>query len=516
MGGVYIGLFASTGNECDVSVADVVQYAVEQPEIRVVSIFAETIRQPDVFLSAAMRALELDKVIISVTPGGSEAVARAAMGHTASIVGSAEVYDSVCSQYGILRADSIDELVDLSLALQDGRRMHGRRIGVITQSGGAGVLVAGNASDRGLDLPEFPEAMQKELLSMLPDFASARNPVDTTAAIGSLAPDTYGRIADILLASDRIDGLLPLHWTGEGPGIDALHEDYVRQEKPIVPCVTIDSHLLGRMGVPTFEDPTRAVRALSAMATVSERRRSGIARPSIDANRAQEARQLLSEAVGRPFVLESTAKAVLALYGVPVSREIACYSEDDVVSAARAIGGPVAIKVLSYQLPHKSDSGGLALGLEGDDKIRAAYRSLMDAMSQREAGIVVDSILVQEMVHPHMELAVGVERDPLFGPMVAVGLGGTLIEIIGRPVLLRAPFDLEQARAAVLSIAEGRITHKTRGLSQDQVSGLSAIMVCLADLSLELPEVTSVDVNPIMATSKGLTAVDALIVASEV
>lgn len=507
---VRVGFFASTGNESDVCVSDVLRYAVEQPQVTVVCMFAETIRKPRVFLAAAARALELGKVIISVTPGSSETVARAALSHTASIVGSSEVYDAVCAQYGIVRAGSIEELLDFALVLQDGRRMAGRRIGIVTSSGGAGILVAGNAAGAGLEIPELDQGAQQDIGALMPTFASARNPIDTTAALGSMPPGTYGEIVSRLIGHDQVDAVLALTWYGEGPDADSLAEIYRASGKPLVPVPTLQPEALLGRGLPAFADPTRAVAALAVLADVSHRPGAGAAATPARAERAASARQILAASAGRPFLLESSAKQLLALYGIPVARETACADEDSVVKAALAMNGRVALKVQSYNLPHKSDAGGLALGLETEHDIRAAYRKITAIAG---AGLVIENVLVQEMASSRLELAVGLQRDPVFGPVVAVGLGGVLIEILGPPVLLHVPFSADRALAAVAAISGGRITHEVRGLGPAHQMQLADVILGLSALAVELPEVLSVDVNPLMVTENGLTAVDALVVA---
>lgn len=506
---VNVGFFASTGNETDVGVADVLAFAVEQPEITTIGFFAETIRKPAIFLAAADRAAELGKVIISVTPGSSETVARAALSHTASIVGSGEVYAAVCRQHGIVPARSIQELVDFALITQGGRRMSGRRIGVVTSSGGAGILVAGNAADAGLEVPALSPAAQAEIGAMMPDFASAKNPVDTTAGMASYAGN-YGRIVARLLEEKEIDAVLPLIWYGKGEDAEALVDSYQHTAKPIVPVPTLDPEWLLEQGLPAFSDPTRAVAALATLAEVSERAAPVDAwpDPAAPSPRASRARAHLAAADGRPFVLESSAKAALAEYGIPVARELLSHSEEEAVAAAAEVGFPVALKALSYQWPHKSDVGGLALRLKTPEEVRAAYRTVTAAAS----GVELEGVLVQEMVNGRLELAVGLQRDPVFGAVVAVGLGGTLVEIVAEPILLHVPFSAAQARKIASSIAAGRIAHPVRGLDDKEFDSLAQLLTGLGQFAHELPEVTSVDINPIMVGEHGLTAVDALLV----
>jgi acetate---CoA ligase (ADP-forming) len=509
---ISIGFFASTGNECDVTVADVLRHVVEWPEIQVVGLFAEAIRKPDVFIEAADRAAELGKVIVSVTPGSSETVARAALSHTASIVGSEHVYDAVCRQHGILRAGSIDEMVDFALILQDGRRMAGRRIGVVTASGGAGILIAGDAAEAGLAIPELDAATQARLKTLMPAIGSARNPVDTTPAMQYMPQQNNRQIYELLVAEESIDAVLTLVWDGDGELANDVVDAYKGTTKPVVPVVALAQDYFAQHGIPYYGDPTRAVRALGALAQFSARACSPVRVGAVDAERAARARAILGGVTGSPFLLESTAKDLLSLYGVPVPRETVCFNEEAAVKAARSIGGAVVVKALSYDLPHKSDAGGVVLGVRTEEQVRAAYRQVAALESDT---VTIDGALVQEMVSSRLELAVGLQRDAVYGPVVAVGLGGVLIEILGDPQLLHAPFSHQQAREAASGIAGGRILHAKRGLDDAQLNLLATTMTGVGQLALELPEIESVDINPMLVSNTGLCAVDALVVLRE-
>ncbi len=512
MSGVRVGMFASTGNECDVSVADVLAYFINQPEMRVVSVFAEAIRNPAAFLAAAERALELDKVIICVSPGGSEEAARAALSHTATVIGSSQVFSAVCQQFGVLQARTIDQLIDLALMFQDGPRMAGNRIGIFTPSGGAGVLASAHASEAGLQVPELTPQTQERIAAMMPAFASARNPVDTTAGMAAYPPEIHTQILEALLEDDVVDGVVAITWGGDSAIATSIAELYKSSWKPIAPVITARGEALACQGVPVFNDPTRAVEALAAIARLSRRRRELPHMAAGGAVQAQHARTLLAAASGREFVLESTAKDVLASYGLPVAREFVCANEDAAAKAAADLGGPVAMKVLSYGLPHKSDTGALRLNVEGEGDVRACYQELVTTVTESHPGLVIEGILVQEMVPVGLELLLGLQRDAVFGPMLSVGLGGVHVELLACVELLRAPFDFDQALAALHRISGGRLSEGARGISARQMETVARATVSLGALALDLPEVHSIDINPVMVSREDVRAVDALMV----
>jgi acetyltransferase len=315
--------------------------------------------------------------------------------------------------------------------------------------------------------------------------------------------------------SEILDALLPVTWQDEGDAADGIRLVHDRQVKPVVPAITIGGGRLTHAGIPAYPDPTRAVRALSWLARRSTRSRPEAGRRTTcrTPGRAAQARELLAGSVGRPFVLESAAKQVLALYGVPVSREVVVRDAAGAAQAAGELGYPVAIKALSYQLAHKSDAGGLRLGLWSGTEVEEAYAEMTGALAR--AGVAeLDGVLVQEMVPADLEMMCGLKHDPVFGRVVAIGLGGTLVELLGDPELLHVPFTTSEARNAIRAVARGRITHPTRGLTEPQIELLAQTLSAVSAMSDDLPEVRSADINPIRVSADGLKAVDALLVLS--
>jgi acetate---CoA ligase (ADP-forming) len=511
--GVRVSWYLSTGNEADINVARGLRHLIEQPEVRVVLSFFEAVRSPEVFVEVAERAAELGKPVVVVKAGYTKEGSRAALSHTASIAGSGEVYDAICRQYGLIQASSVEQMIDFGLALQTGRTSAGRRLGVMTQSGGSGALMADVAETVGLTVPVLPDADREYLARLLPSFGSAANPVDTT---GNFNMENFDAVYGGLAASDGVDQVLPLIWYVGERETKATKQVWADTDKPLVVATTLSAPDIAEAGIPVYTDPARAVRALGAVAAFSEsqRARERVERPAPDPARAERVRALLAREAGQPFVLESVAKQVLAEYGIPVSREVIADSADSAVAAARGLGAPVALKVLSYGLPHKSDSGALRLGVLGDQAVRNAYEEMLDAIRGANPDVKIEGVLVQEMVPASVEISCGLQRDPVFGPMVAVGIGGVLIEIVGGTVLLRPPFTQRMAEDAVARIAGGRPRTVGRGLSQAQASVIATAMTGLGTMALEIPEVESVDINPIRVDGDVIKAVDALIVVS--
>jgi acetyltransferase len=471
------------------------------------------VRSPDVFVEVAARAAELGKPILAVKAGYTTEGSRAALSHTASIAGSGEVYDAICQQYGLIQASSVEQMIDFGLALQTGRRMAGHRLGVLTQSGGSGALMADVAETVGLTVPVLPDADREYLQSLLPSFGSAANPVDTTGAFNM---ENFDAVYGGLATSDGVDAVLPLIWYVGERETEATKKVWAATDKPLVIATTLSAPDIAEAGIPVYTDPARAVRAIGAMAAFSEfvRQNEHVKTPQPDPDRVNRARALLKAEAGQPFVLESVAKQVLAEYGIPVSREVIAGSAEAAVAAARAISESVALKVLSHGLPHKSDSGALRLGLQGDEAVKNAYEEMLASIRGAHPDVKIEGVLVQEMVPASVEISCGLQRDPVFGPMIVVGIGGVLIEIVGGAVMLRPPFTQRMAEHAVARIAGGRLRTASRGLSEQQAATIAKTMTGLGALALELPEVESIDINPIRVDGDVAKAVDALIVIS--
>jgi acetate---CoA ligase (ADP-forming) len=518
LAGLKLGWFVSTGNESDVNVAAVLRHLVEQETTRVLMVFIETLRDPEVFIDTAVRAHELDKPIVLLKAGRSEAAAKAAFSHTASIVGSADVLDAVSRQYGVYVVHTMEEMLDLGTIFQDGRRVPDRGVGIMTSSGGAGVLLADAASEQGLEVPEIPAAEQAAMMELMPKpfYGSITNPVDTTAQVVAM-PESFRSVLNAVGDSSVVSMLAPVIWAFPGPQVNTVIDFYQRSTKPVAITSTAWMNELQVIGVPTYTDPHRAMRALGALADLSLRTIELTPRDAWHADEARvtKARSLLSSRSGHPALLESTSKELLALYGVPVTRERLVDSADEAVAAADAITGPVALKVMSYDLPHKTEYGAIRLGLRGAEAVRLAYDEMLAEVASKAPTAVQEGVLVQEMVPARFELTAGIHRDPVFGPTVVLALGGVLVEILSETAMLRPPFSAATARRALGDLLEGRLVESGRGLDAAEQAAVAQIMVGLGQLALELDEVAEVDVNPIRIDGGSVCAADALIVVDQ-
>jgi acetate---CoA ligase (ADP-forming) len=511
--GLRLGCVVSTGNEVDVDVAAVLEHLVELESVHVLLAFAEALKDPVRFQNVARRAREKDKPLVVLKAGRSDVAARAAMSHTASVVGSAAVFDAVVRQCGAIVAETMEELLDFGILFQDRRRVQSRNVAIVSTSGGAGVLAADEADLAGLFVPTLSEGEQSRVMAVMPQpfFGSLTNPIDTTAQV----MNRQGAFADVLksvAASPEIDMVVPVIWSALKWHTDAVIDLHKSTTKPVAVLTTTPSPELMNAGAPAYTDPRRLMRALAALATISQTDLVRVMDYSADGERQAKARALLPVQPETPTLMEHDGKALLATYGVPVTIERLVASKAEAVDVAKNLPGAVVLKAMSYQLPHKSDAGAVRVGLRGERAVAEAYEHMLATVAQRAPHAKVVGVLVQEMVPSRIEINCGMSRDPMFGPIVAIGLGGIFVEILAQAVLLKPPFDKAAAIASVGKLCGGRLVGGARGLSPEEADVIAAIAVALGQIALELPEIEEVDINPVRVDDGKAIAADALVV----
>jgi acetate---CoA ligase (ADP-forming) len=515
--GAPIGWWISTGNEVDVTVSAALRYLVELESVTVLLGFLESLPDPEEFVAAALRATELAKPLIVLKGARSDLGARAAQSHTAAIAGSSVVFGEVCRQYGVISVRSLEEMVDIALAFAAGRRLEGAGVGILTASGGTGVMMADAAAEAGLTVPVLPASARDDLAALIPTpfYGSTHNPVDMTGSV-SRRPESFAEVLDGMARSPDLDALSPVLFHASPVFVQGLLGVYDRTDKPMAVLATVSPPDLMDARVPCFPDPWRAMRALGALH--EHARWVSSAEPAWP-HRVEVARQARARAIlaGRaegsgPMADERQALDLLSAYGIGAVEEILATTADAAVAAFAEIGAPVAMKIRADQVGHKSDLGGVVLNVSSADAVRAAYAQIMGAAGRSLDGFAVRGVVVQPMVAASLELAIGVVRDPAFGPVVFAGLGGVLIEIVRARVGLRPPFGPPSAHRALARLLDGRLTGSPRGLHPAQEAALAQAMCAVGELALELPEIVSLDVNPLVFRDGRLCALDALVV----
>ncbi len=509
--GIATPICVTTGNEADVTIGDVIGWMAEDPGTDVIAAYAEGIRESESLLAALSAARAARKPVIMMKVGTSAIGAHAAQSHTASIAGNDAVTDAVLAEFGVVRARTTEEMLDIAALAT--RRIYPVRntLGVITISGGAGVLISDAAEAVGLELPPMPDAAQAALKAMLP-FAAPRNPVDCTAqAFNDIT--LVGRFMDSMMLDGGYSSVLGFFTqVGGSPTIGPrLREQLrgVRQRHPdrlYVLSIVARPEMVAEYeadGFTVFEDPTRAVVAIHAMG------RFGAAFA-----RTQDGPAPAVPHVALPAATptEAEAKRLLARAGIASAPEAACASEDEAVTAAARFGDPVVMKIISPDIVHKSEIGGVLLGIAGPDQVRAGYRTLLDRARTAAPAARIEGVLVARQLSGGVECIMGIQQDPVFGPVALFGLGGIFVEIMPDVVLHRCPFGPDVAERMIRAIRAAPILLGARGRPPVDIAALATMLSRLSVFAHQAgPALRSIDLNPVLALPEGAYAVDAVI-----
>ena len=510
-----VGLWVSTGNECDVTVSECIAWMAERPDIEVVAAYAEGIGDGNALLASLDAARARGKRVLFTKTGRSEAGAEAVRSHTAALAGADAVFDAMLAQAGIVRTDSTEEMLDAAYAASFGALPSSRRVGLMTISGGAGVMMADEAAVQGLEVTPMPEETQRRLKEKL-SFCTPRNPVDITAQVFN-APHLVGAFLDAML--DEGDyGAVVLFFTYVAsvefmakPLVEAITRARERHpHRPILMSMVGSVEAITpyeALNVPVFEDPVRAVRTVSALARVGE----GLARgPAAGADTTARPPGNRHDG-GR--LDEHEALRLLASWGVPAVEARVARSAEEAARAAAAIGGPVAMKILSPDVEHKTEADGVALGVAVDDAA-AEHDALVARARAWDANAGIRGTLVAPMVGG-VECILGVRRDPVFGPVVMVGSGGVLAEVVDDVAFGKAPIDDAQAKRMIAGLSVARVLEGVRGRPRYDIDALATAVAALSRFAAAHADaIESVDVNPfvVLPEGEGGLALDALII----
>lgn len=515
--GIGINLWATTGNSCDVDFADSLAYCAEDPNTKVIMGYLEGATDRDRFLDALSLARDLGKPVVMMKVGRSEVGADAAQSHTASLAGSDAIYDAALRQYGVYRADSVDDMLDATYACAAGGSfMNSGRTGLVTVSGGVGVLMADEAEAQGLDVAPLPESAQAKLKKALP-FAGVRNPVDVTAQMVNQM-DLLEMNMDVLFGDGDYDGAIIFM---SGVGLIKSLNDQIRAilkkirakypGRPMVFCSLTepeDRKLYEDSGFMVFDEPTRAVRALATLRFFG------------DAFRRHETPDPLPEIAIIPdlpstMVNEIEAKEILAKTGLGIVREVLAKTPTEAATVAQDIGFPIVVKIASPDILHKSDIGGVVLNLTSKKAVEEAAKTVLAKAADAMPDAKIDGIVVAQQAAPGLEAILGVTRDPLFGPVVMFGLGGVLVEALGDVAFRIAPFGMDEAHRMIEEIHGKKLLGAFRGAAARDVDAVAEALSRLSVFAAAHPDtLDSIDINPLIVgeVGKGVVAADAVII----
>jgi acyl-CoA synthetase (NDP forming) len=514
--GLGVSQWVTTGNEADIDVGEALHWMAGQEDNDVLVAYIEGLRSRGSLIRALRRARENKKPIVVMKVGRTAEGSAAAASHTASLTGQDNVYDALFEEYGVYRARTTDELLDVSYALSRRSLPKGPRVGVISISGGIGVQIADFVSDAGLTMGQVPEATQDKLRALVPH-CSPRNPIDMTGLV-TTNHDIMEKTLDAVFEANAFDAtLIFLGITGAAPSMarplqQAIANAHARAPDQLVfVSVTCPPEMMREYdakGMFAFEDPSRAVNALSALWRFHETFDSDIAAPL--ALPAVEPLELPED--GK--LNEAAAKALLAEHGVRSPREAVAKDAAEAARLAANIGFPVAVKVVSPDILHKTEVGGVALRLADAAAVEAAVSRMAETIPQHLPDARIDGYLVSEMVTGGVECILGISQDEAFGPVVTFGLGGTLVELLKDTVCALAPVSVEQARAMIGKVRTAPLLTGYRGGPRHDIEALAQAISGLSILAAQHEgTITTIEVNPLVVRPDGggVIALDAVI-----
>jgi acetyl coenzyme A synthetase (ADP forming)-like protein len=515
--GLGVSTFVSVGNKADVSGNDLLQYWEDDPATDVVLLYLESVGNPRKFARIARR-VSRRKPIVAVKAGRSVVGARAASSHTAAMASADVAVDALFRQAGVIRVDTVDELFDTARLLSAQPLPAGRRVAILSNAGGPGILAADACVAAGLDVPELAAGTRARLRAVLDPNATVANPADLVA---SATPSTYEEAVRIVLDDEGVDALIVISvptFAAPSRGVaDALRRAVpVSCETTVVGCFLAAEDVPPLLvadptanAIPVFSTPEPAARALGRAAAHAEwRARPAGTLPELVDLELDTARAIvhsfLDQEPGGGWLDPDTIEHLLRATGIASPRSAVVTGADDARTAAAGFTGPVALKASGPDLVHKSDVGGVVLDLATPGEVADAYRSMADRIGARMTGA-----LVQEMAPPGVEMIVGVVLDRLFGPLVMVGLGGTSAELFQDRAFRILPLTDVDAADLVRSLRSSPLLLGHRGAAPAAVGALEGVLQRIARLAAAVPELAELEINPLVVTADGVVAVDA-------
>ncbi|MDZ4203120.1 MAG: bifunctional acetate--CoA ligase family protein/GNAT family N-acetyltransferase [Gallionella sp.] len=516
----------SMGSSADVDFGEILDYLVSDPKTHSILLYIEGIRNARSFTSA-MRAAARIKPVILVKVGRHAAGSKAAMSHTASLVGADDVFDAAVKRTGAVRVQTITHLFTAAKALSCGFRPVGNRLAIVTNGGGPGVMATDRASDLGLTLATLSEGTIEYLNQYLPPNWPHSNPVDI---IGDAQADRYHHAVKACLEDDNVDGVLailtPQAMTKPLEAANALIELSGTHSKPMLTCwmgegqVAEARNAFAKAHKPYFRTPEPAVEVFSHLSDYYRNQQLLMQMPGPLSHHLQpdvESARLIIEGAmqeHRKVLTEMESKALLSAFHIPVAKTTIARSPNEAMLIAQQLGFPVAMKVNSHDISHKSDAGGVLLNLANAHEVRAAYQEIFDNIARNRPGSHMDGVSIEPMiVKKHgRELMIGVTNDPVFGPVITFGAGGTMVEVMSDRAVALPPLNGFLVNDLISNTRIAKMLGAFRQMPPANMSALEDVLLRVSEMACELPLLTEMDINPLILDEHGALAADARVV----
>lgn len=529
--GVGFSRFLAAGNSCDVDVCDFINFLADDPHTQAVACILEGVRDGQRLLRAGQRLFDAGKTLVVYKTGRGETSREVALSHTGSMIGSAEAYDAAFRRIGAVTVDDLSRLLETAAFFSKvGRAGSGRGVGVMATSGGAAVAAADMAQLHGVALPPLGERAAAILSRVVPDFGRVGNPADTTAEV-LRSGETFATCIQAFLDDPAFDALVVPNVLASRVASQAraavLQRLAAGCDKPIV-AVWMNDWLEGPGAASIDSDPRLSLfrsmdscfRSLQQRYALADLRARPAPRwPAFDAQARARARSDVGAALdgvrdaATSILTERQSKQLLRAYGIDCTREALAGDVEAAVAQARAIGFPVALKVESPAITHKTEAGVVRLDLRDEAAVRQAYHAVLQAAARTAPAAHINGVLVQQMIGAGIEIVVGVRRDPQFGAMIMVGLGGVLVEVLRDAATRLAPVSIDEAHDMLAGLRGARLLDGYRGQSAANVAALAELV---SRVSLQAADfqhrIDQIDINPVIASADSAVAVDALIV----
>ncbi|MBC7114705.1 MAG: acetate--CoA ligase, partial [Archaeoglobi archaeon] len=488
--------FVSLGNKADLNETDFLEVFHRDDNTEVILAYLEGIKEGRRFIELA-REVSKKKPIIVLKSGTSTAGLRAVSSHTGTLAGSEVAYQTAFKQYGILRARSVEEMFDWARAFSTQPRINGNRIAIVTNAGGPGILATDACEKEGLRLARFSDETVKRLREALPPAANFYNPVDV---LGDARPDRYRKALEAVMEDEGVDGVLcivtPQAMTSSEEVAEVIVEISKKYRKPIL-CSFMGGELMEKgvrilreNGIPNYLDPERAAKTFKAMVTFEENRRKERGNfVRFEVNR-EKVRRIIDAARRKGITyLGLETLDILDAYGIPVVKSRIVKNEEEAVKASRELGYPVVMKILSPQIVHKSDVGGVVVGIQSDEEAKLSYNKIIENVKRYVPDAEIKGVLVQQMVSGGVETIVGSTKDAQFDNMLMFGLGGIYVEVLKDVSFRLAPITREEAREMIDEIKSGKILKGYRGSKGYDIEAIQDVLLRVSQLITDFPEI---------------------------
>lgn len=514
----------SAGNAAGLKVEEYIEYLVEDENTKVVAVYLEGVSKPEVFIRALSKSAKIKKPVVILKTGKSEKGSQISASHTGSLSGSDKAYDAIFKKFGVIRVDDMEELMSMSYLLSTLKKEpSGTNFSAMSVSGGETIITADLAEEYGIEFPKFEDKTLKGLKELLPYYATPNNPLDMTASI-SYDSDKFASAIELVIGDENVDMIIlgyTLLLDVVDPCIKYMTEGIEKVVNKIghIPLVMMPfmentrnaeyMNKLADLGVPIL--PTSSY-GMSVMKKYKE---------FIDYNYEERTLELaLPEAKDyeRVFLSENKSKEILGDYGISVPKAKVVTSVDEAIAFAEENGFPLVMKIESDDIPHKSDIGGVKLNINSNEEVKAAYEEIIYNAETKAKGAKINGILIQEMLDKGIEVIVGINNDPTYGPMVLCGLGGVFVEIFKDVSLYPAPFNKAEAYKMIESLKGYTLLKGYRGSKEADLDELTDLLVKISEFAAENKDsVAELDINPVFLyeESKGLAIADALMIVKE-